>query len=227
MAQALYNEVSLALYLTQWPTSDHLNETFRSLSIVMVLPRLPASWQRTWQPSSGGHQSQSTTSAKRWRSRFGLVNFLTQLFYRFILYFSPWWCSLYCSPFYSTSRNTSGRHWSPEKLHSSLPAKSRESQHNSNCRRRDVLLTKTTFHWLTSILSSFKADNIVVSGIVITPLVVLKCPYLWSAAPSFDPHFSVDRKKAANPSMWVEICTYKFPLHCRSINCYVENLNGF
>jgi hypothetical protein len=90
-----------------------------------------------------------------------------------------------------------------------------------------VLLTKSTFHWLTSILSSFNADIIVVSGIVITPLVVLKCPYLWLAANSFDSRVSVERKKAGRPYMWVDICTCKFPLHCRSINCYVENELGF
>jgi hypothetical protein len=98
---------------------------------------------------------------------------------------------------------------------------------NSHCRRRVVLLTKSTFHWLTSILSSFNADDIVVSGIVITPLVVLKCPYLWLAAKSFDPRVSVERKKAAHPYTWVDICMCKFPLHCRSINCYVENQTLF
>lgn len=98
---------------------------------------------------------------------------------------------------------------------------------NSHCRRRIKLLTKTTFHWLTSILSSFNADNIVVSGIVITPLVVLNCPYLWLAAKSYDSHVSFDRKKAAHPNIWVDVCMCKFPLHCRSINCYVENQTLF
>jgi Cytochrome C1 family len=223
MAQALYNEVSIDLYQIQGPKSDHSS---RNLQVIEYSDGTPATASQLakdvaaflrW-TSEPEHDQRKKMALKVWFYNI----FFSWLFHCFIKIsvFDDVLSTVHCSILHQETQVVITE-VSKNCIQESQPKVERVNI-NSNCRRRIKLLTKSTFHWLTSILSSFKAD-IIVSGIVITPLVVLKCPYLWLAAKSFDSHVSVDRKKVVHPYMWLDICTCKFPLHCRTINCYVEN----